>query len=394
MSRETLAQSFIDHEVWQKIALVKEELKTKPPKSDLDKFAIRRIHAALGALNPMRDLAVEVITPAALEEMNSVLPLVEQIRSQLQAWDSSAAMSDATISNIHTSIDNVLQSVKALPLPPVKSRLQVGIDEVRAVRETIDSYQRTLNDEISSVRASQQQAEQFRAELESDAEVWRAEAANIAQEVKSDTASRIEKLLEEFDGELEEQRSKMDTQLEELKALRELGGKLTKQIGDQAKAEGYAELAISEHKTYITWNLVGGVAVLSFIILLIWLYFNGESTLPQVLTKFTLALGAGGLSTYAFRQATQSKRYQLEAKYKALDMMAITPYMEGLNDELRQELQKFLGLRLFDHPFGVRDSGKTSDSSATVNRAEFREISQLLRDVLDHPLKKSGDQVP
>lgn len=162
-------------------------------------------------------------------------------------------------------------------------------------------------------------------------------------------------MIEEVEGVVKESRDRQETavgeRLAQLEADAARGQELVKLIGDQAIGGGYDNFARAELQAYRFWSAVGviislGAAIYLFLALFVFEHIN-TLALAGVITRVALSLPVLAVAGYGFQQAGRRQRQSLEARYRALDVLAVEPFTKDMSDEQQTELRLLLGQRLF-----------------------------------------------
>lgn len=335
------------------------------------------------------------------------------ITRQLAGWDHEGAMSPSTESTIDQSCDYVLDYLRDYAWPVARKGRGPEVFEVAA-----DSYRQAAEASLGGIESSvaAQQRELDRLSLAADDTAARADeslrqAATVLEMLKganenvadnanvaladalsamnSKEATQRAAQKKMFENVLKAMSNESEQAIRELRQARDTGNELVRMVADQSVGGEYLKFAENEKAASLRWNGIGIAAViLAFGYLVIaywapdWGWVKATIADENIWIKIGISLSLAGFSAYAFREAGKRMRQSVDARYRALDVLALPPFLKDLEPATQEQLRVLLGQRLFA---GVPDAhrDKSGDSTASLNLAvdpsTVKAVAELLR---------------
>lgn len=397
-------EAFKNHSLWGATEHLRQELRGTRPMSDIDRATISRAKNVTQYLLAFKGVAPELFPNQRLNQASSVENLVRGLVSQVQGWDQTGAMNNSTVSQIDSICDQILTEVSRLfwPALPNNSRSAIVVEAGRDFIETAESSLQALKADADLAHSEAQAAvsaaiaatemvqnisdnaqaalKSFVAEQEATSEQWNA----THQETMDDFQARSRKQRDDIFAAAKGQREKHAKQADEhLKSLAEdarRGQELVQRVGDQARAGGYDKFASRERRAYRLWISAGTVAVIATLVYLgVELreisQLDSAPDVSMMLLKTGLSVTAIAFSGFCFREAGKRQRNAIEANYRALDLLALDPFTEGMSDVEATAFRRMLGERIFAS--SPEPQGRRSDEKVTTFRLDVADIKSL-----------------
>lgn len=263
----------------------------------------------------------------------------------------------------------------------VASQIGAAKQEIEQIR-LMGSQHQSQNQAV--LASNQQRVEQLQQEIES----WRGQQGTrfdaAIDKVKADSEAAIQSIMTEtssatgrIEAEVESALTKVEdeaaSRLEALTKAAESGEKLAALIGGAGVADGYNTYANDQKSAAFWWSLaaiVVGVASLAFLAAALWNVHDSDSVQwPLVLLKSGVTVTALTVAGYAARLGTHHREQAVRAKFRALDMLALEPFISELGDQQRHALRFRVADRVFGHDLGSVD-GRNAGSEPDLVSAD------------------------
>jgi hypothetical protein len=99
-----------------------------------------------------------------------------------------------------------------------------------------------------------------------------------------------------------------------------------------------------------------------------WIVFqSNQHNVEGAVLRVGISLTIVALSAYAFREAGKRQRQSVEARYRALDVLALPPFSNGLSEEQGERLRYLMGERLFGSHVEASSTTRKSGDAANVS---------------------------
>jgi len=369
-------EAFKHHPLWGAIDELKDELRRTRPMSDIDRATIIRAKNVSQYLGAFSNIPPEIFPSQRTNQAASFLGMVQALKSQVQGWDQSGAMSPNTVAQIDALCDQILGELGRgfWPSLPTASRSNQVIEAGRNYVETAESSLQALladaelaHSEAQAAIQTSSAAVQMVQSVSADAqgiidkftrdqgevtEEWNATHTRTLRQIEADATTQRERLASLAQAQREAEREQADRALDSLQRDAELGQELVQRVGDQARAGGYDKFARRERLAYRLWIAAGTVAVVATLAYLgVELReiarTNEAPELTITLLKTGLSVTAIAFSGFCFREAGKRQRNAIEANYRALDLLALEPFTEGMPEAEATAFRRMLGERIF-----------------------------------------------
>jgi hypothetical protein len=374
MTSAAQIQEFKQHPVWEGALALKSQVDDTAPRSSDDRHTLARVRAVCDYVHAFRSFEPYLFPQARVGTADVVQAKLAVISAQVEGWDQDAGMLQPTIDQIDGSVDAILGAIASGNWPALQresraraiiNASQAFIDtadqSLTALKGSIDDAQTELGDLDARVVALTQEATIRGQEAATARETMDHAVAEFEVDSKAAAAAQVEAMNAAATAQRDSIQEKAAVSLESLTADAEQGKKLLSMIGDGSLAGGYDKFARSEKVGYRLWNVAGAATTIATLIYLVYELETLDLTDPAVsVVKAAVTLTAIGFATFAFREAGKRQRQSLEARYRALDLVALRPYATELSDKDAQEMRVLLGRRLFS-------SGPTSRADDDEN---------------------------
>ncbi len=181
--------------------------------------------------------------------------------------------------------------------------------------------------------------------------------------LKSYTAD-ISRSREQFRKEIDELKNNIDTDTSEL--LTKLNNKhdeaksLVSLIGNVGITGNYQNIANGHKKSADFWRWAAIIFMAVFTALLVWTIIDLSSenfNWPKSLIRLVAAAALSYPATYAARESSKHRQLETVNRNAELELASINPFIEGLDDEKKQEIKG----KLVEKYFGNHNNLEASD---------------------------------
>jgi hypothetical protein len=345
------------------------------------------VQAMVAAITTVEGSPTTVAVSQLSAQADSLLVALASL-PQLDQNDDSAAMV-VQLSEFTTTVRDVLASVRqevadlGSNVEAVKSALgeadtarevlqQATQERVDALGAAIDQQQDRVTlalDDFAARTTSlleQLQTTFTTAELERSTS-----ASNAAREAVEDIRTTGETAIAGF-------KTKATAAVDELMNLRDEAGRLVGVVTGTATAGYFKKVADQEKASADVWRKISvGFAILVSCVgawVAIAAHRDEDLTVARVMAKALLSVSLGVIAAYAAKQSGNHRRAERRARHRELQLAAIGPFLEPLDDAQRAEIRKQFGESLFAsepddggvHDHEVRLSNSTMDALATL----------------------------
>lgn len=397
-------EAFKRHPLWEVAATLKNELRASRPLSDIDRATIARAKNVVQYIASFSNVPPDLFPSQRVDQAHTFLRVLLSLESQVQGWDQAGAMSPNTVNQIDTLCDQILGELSRAywPLLPNPTRSTVFLEAARTYVEVSEASLQALQADaelahseaqaallassaatqmVQSISADAQSTiSQFVTEQAEVTEEWKATHTSALAQVESDAQEQRQRLDEEAQRQRELHDSAAQGSLASLADDARRGQELVQRVGDQARAGGYDKFATRERRAYRLWITAGTLAVLCT---LTYLGFElreiaGLQVTPDLtvtLLKTGLSVTAIAFSGFCFREAGKRQRNAIEANYRALDLLALEPFTEGMTDVEANSFRRMLGERIFAS--APEPQHRRSDEKVTTFRLDIADIKNI-----------------
>jgi hypothetical protein len=315
-----------------------------------------------------------------ISQADAVAAQTDSIRGQLAGWDRAAAMLPPTIQAIDAACDQVLLYLSTLNWPSGRRGTEADgfFASTEAYRQTADRSLEGIAEQLTAAqgrlvelesKATALAEESIARALDSEAALDSLQAAEAIQDVNA--AAKLEKALDLVQTRATQQRDSVladaTTMLTSLRENQKSGNELIAQVADQAVGGGYLDFAKAEKKAYGWWNAIAISAALVAFAYLVIVFQSNQHNVEGAVLRVGISLTIVALSAYAFREAGKRQRQSVEARYRALDVLALPPFSNGLSEEQGERLRYLMGERLFGSHVEASSTTRKSGDAANVS---------------------------
>jgi hypothetical protein len=386
--------AFRYHSLWGAVEKLKPKLETAKGRTPTDRHTLARSLATLVYLGEYKTLSPYLFQTNRADQLQYVQQYVTRLDGQFQAWDQSAGMDPSTVRQMDVDCDAIMTNIADYNWPALKKESRAA-----AIAGAADAFRVTADASLSALQQDVQGAQEHLAdvrtkvsELQVEAEARTEEAKTSAQvfedaleaqdtSAKQALAARVAK----FDSDADAVRAADDAlaqeHLQALKDARAKAAELLAFVTDGTVAGGYSNFSKEEKLAYRYWNSAGIAVTLVVVGYLFWEFRDLESLTSEVLwVRTLLSVPALGVSAYCFQQASKRHRQFIDARYRALDLVALPPFSDSMQPDEQSRLRMVLGERLFareeDGP-GSPKEGSTED--AALSPTTVQSLTELLK---------------
>ncbi len=150
-------------------------------------------------------------------------------------------------------------------------------------------------------------------------------------------------------------------------------------VGEEALVGTYSKNATAEGETADRWRWIAVGAICFTIAIGLWLVIaSGQpgTDWDRFAAKLALAIPGGGVAAYAASQASEHRHSQREAEHVALQLAALKPYLNDLEDGVeRDKLLIEIANRMFGHP---RRDGRKDPASVDADSPSLTALATSL----------------
>lgn len=392
MTNPEQIDAFKAHPLWSFATAVTENLDESTPRSATDRQTIARVKSVLAYVGEHRSVPAYLFTSGRIAVADQLHAFITQIHSQWQGWDQAAAMLPATEQQIDSSCDQILSTMFTNYWPSLqkesRARVIAGAAEAyqSSAEASLQAIEATLaeqNDRLDAARLDLQQlttaandrATEAETSIKAIADALGVQAENAAVQLQAE-------LKKVHDAGARQRNDLADTAqlaLAKLNRDAETGEKLVQLVGDQSQAGGYLKFANREKWGYRLWTGVGIITIAVSLAYIAYEFDRIGTTAPHlgtVILKSALSLTALAFAGFCFREAGKRQRQSLEARYRAMDLLALGPFSNEMDIEQQSQLRALLGQRLFgSSPEG---SNRKADEKVTTFRLDVTDVKTAL----------------
>jgi hypothetical protein len=381
--------SFKQHGLWKAAADLREAFRSAKGRGSTDRETIARALAILGYLLAFRSSDARLFPSSRISDADTLYRLVDYINDQLEGWDQDAAMTQQTVSQIDSYCDAIIRDTQAWP------RLQRD-GRAEAIDGAAEAYRSAAEGSLIGVESTTAELEQALRAVTEEVELLRIQAKDLvsnATAARSDIGSSLESIEARAEDALVKRletvtaaakklqdtiRQDAERQLADLHNKNDRADALLAHVADGTVAGGYDTFAAGEQRAYRFWNWVGGLTAAAGVIYLVIHFWDIDKIDTSfVIVRAALSLPVFGFSAYAFRVASHRHRQSVEARYRALDLIALPPYTEQMTDEQQSKLRMVLGERLFAR--STEKEPVTDDTTPAMTSAQMQWVKDIVQ---------------
>lgn len=370
-------ETYDTHALWPVVDDLKELLASDlEPSDDDERYAVRRLDSAVTFVDGLRDTDPVLVEQQPMDELHTHLANIKQALTQYLSDTSATQYLTAAASHVPAVMtscrqhfpwgapDEAQRAVKAAAtryknsLDQEAERLR---DQVDSLREELAQAQQLREQDLTASRERlteldtqiesrgavlddlQTRAEQqietakdtFAKEAEARQETFdQAEAARVTAEEE-----RVEGLREQAKAQREEQAEAARAVIASLEGYRDQAKALADETSRHAVAGEYGTWAARQASAAFWWTVatvVVGLATVGGLVLA--LRSTGDDSSQYIVAKLSISLVGLFVAAYTAHQASEHRREERTAKRLALDLAALQPFLEQIQDE--EELEK------------------------------------------------------
>lgn len=375
-------EDFNSHALWNTFDALQEKVEGDLQLTDdEDRYNARRLHSIVEYLDSLRDVDPVLLEPQALQDMNSHL---QQVNNALDNYVANPVSNRQYLTSAATAVANVTALARSNLVPFVpdeaqraakaastryKNALDAEVErlkgEVDAVSEELAAEKRQREDdeaaaterlsELTAViaeRGSRIDALEIKlgAQLDQQRTAFEEEAASRASAFKEAETEREDAeaaRLETAAAVAVEARAKQDADalalIEKLESYNKQAAALVDTTSRHAIAGDYGTWASNQATSAFWWTIATVVIGLGTVGGLIYAVGSAANDSIQF-TVYKTSISVIGLivAAYCARQAAEHRKEERTAKRLALDLAALEPFLEQIDDprELREEIAR------------------------------------------------------
>lgn len=273
-------------------------------------------------------------------------------------------------------VDEIIEKIKAQGTLADETIAQ----KAQAVSTKVDEVQEELNEVSEQLTSTRKDINQLATEQTTSfntAENSRTKSFNeqLTSQQKSldDSIKNLEKNAQQ---ELQEVLSRTQESETGALAAREKAEKLLNIVSQDALVTDYSKNANAEKQSALIWQVVTALSLLAAIVYagLLAGHADGNTAWQVIASKFGVVVASGALATYAGRQSAEHRNAQRNAEHMALQLSAVQPYLEGIEDRASREA---LLIKLADRLFSERKVTERI-SKKSPRKDDVVSVNQLL----------------
>ncbi|MEH3088726.1 MAG: hypothetical protein PGN24_03690 [Microbacterium arborescens] len=403
MTTRADVDSFKQHKLWGEAKEALESWQESKPLTATDRHTVDRSINCLRYLLAFRPIPPALFPSNRIDVAERLLSSVRTLLDTWKDWDENAPMTVAQVADVDASCDQLLTLLQDYRWPPLQkeSRAQIYQEAADGYRAIAEQSLSALNDEIADRRAELEELEEQVGVLRADSQQRAAEATAALTAIEEMRETLSENAAEQLQIELGKARSaskdsrdedhgafesffadmrqRAEEAVDGLEVSAQDGRNLLQIVGDQSQAGGYLKFAQREKVGYRLWIGVGVLSVAATVSYLAYefaqLSRSPEPGLALIIFKSALSVTAIAFSGFCFREAGKRQRQSLDARYRALDLLALRPFTEGMEDDQASLLRGMLGERLFKSP--PDEASRRSDEKITTLKIDLGDLKTL-----------------
>lgn len=382
---------FRNHPLWDEIASLRRLVSEALPHDSRDRETMARIEAILSYAAGFRSSNAHLFATTWNSSLTDLNSHVSYVSSNFQDWDQSAAMPQGIVARIDSYLDGVLGILVTLPSLQKESRARVIAEAGNAYREAAEASLETLRKSVANLDADLVEARQTLSSTQDEAAQAKTEAIAAHEDLSTvlkeaeDRAhealrDRVDKMNSEIDAERAFLRANADDLLTQLKRHETTARTLLEHVADASVAGGYQKYANREQKAFRIWNIIGlSVAAVVAIYLAVRFWNIDELTVQESILRAAISLPGLAVAAYCLRQAGLRQKESIEAKYRELDLIALPPFTDSMNEDQKSELRMLLGQRIFGTSVQQATEGK--EPANPLSAISVEDLTKLIQSI-------------
>lgn len=381
--------SIRQHPVWPAIQKLRDSVKAGSPIGPTDRETFARVEAILAYAAGYRAFTPQLFPSTYQNDFNAIHRDLRYLSDLLSSKLADQPLPQNLISQIDSYLDNILRALSEFPSLQKESRARVISEagdafrlsteaSVLALEEHIRRLEEQITEGRESVNALVVKAGQAKTEVDEAHE----SLVDSLTEADARSQRELAQRLEAFDNSARDFRTSAEQDasniLEHLREQERTAQTLLEHVADASVAGGYQKYAKKEEVAYRVWNGLGlSIAAVVAIYLAVKFWDLETLTIQESILRAALSLPGLALAAYCLRQATVRQRQAVEAKYRELDLLAVNPFTDKMNDAQRSQLRMLLGERIFGQP--VQSSAEDKASSNPLGGLSMDDVVKLVQ---------------
>jgi|CXWL01.1.fsa_nt_gi hypothetical protein len=155
-------------------------------------------------------------------------------------------------------------------------------------------------------------------------------------------------------------------------------------IANTGMVGGYQKTALVERRSAVRWRLLTVLSMLGLAVFAVYAFVvsaAGAFSWGLFASRGFVAVCCGILAAYSARQADRHEEVERSARKVELALASINPYLEGMPEQVQQEIKREIALKVFA-PAIEADGGKqakVSGSAADLLRSALEAVNELAK---------------
>lgn len=273
---------------------------------------------------------------------------------------------DAKLEDISNQSHNNEKSVSKLTknLENLGQRVDAQINEWQS--QFSQSQQSRLNEQNETLTKFRNEFEVFKNNSENSILQIREEYTNLVTESKIDIENEKSSIKNQFSNELEgivDSSKEIHLKIVDLFHIvsgDSISGKYQRVSDDEKKsADIWRNLSVGSTLAIVIWLLValfGGLSISE----------NGEIIFGKLIITISITLIMAALSAYCAQQSTKHRNNEIRTQWFALEVSAINPFIENLDEAQKRDLINKLSEKIFGNFDTLLDKSANKDVSANI----------------------------
>lgn len=380
------------HAVWSQLEDLQGRAAEASPYDSTDRETIARITAVTSYALAYRSFGPHLFPSSWSQDLLNLQNYVSYLSSVFGGGPEKAPLNPSSVREIDTYLDHVLTALNSFPSLQKESRAKVFAEAGDAYRLTAEASLTALQSAIEGLGSQLEEQKSVAATTLTQATAAKESASAAKKELSNliDDADRIadEALTERtarFDARADESHDNLVRRSNEIIAALETreakARELLEHVADASVAGGYQKYANREQKAFRLWNITGlSIAGVVAIYLAIRFWDITELTVQESILRAAISLPGLAVAAYCLRQAGLRQKEAIEAKYRELDLLALPPFTDSMNEDQKSELRMLLGTRIFAKSVQQAAEGKSEPAPlAGLSADDIAKLIQAIR---------------
>lgn len=312
-------------------------------------------------------------------ETNTIIQLAGSLSPAINLAEARAAITNLRRSagqqkRIVEEITREIQEKGSFADTTIDEKVAEAQETLRTVNSSIEAVTETLQETQSSINklATDQTAAFNTAETERSKEFTKLVSAK--QEQLDITISELERKANEKAETIKKAAEKDAKATEDAKVRAE---KLLGIVSQDALISDYSKNAKYERKSSLIWQIIAASSILIAIIVAgnLAQEASDEMVWQKLLARLVVVVAFGGLATYAAKQATEHRQAQRQSEHMSLQLSAVRPYLEDVQDTAQRDA---LLIKLANKFFSEKKSEQKPKNMTKDKGEEFISANDLM----------------